>query len=395
MKKLLIVLSALVVVVLAAAPVFAVESAAMYDPEARQSKLMEEKAAPVKVAGELTFGAITPFDADDARQGYANMYADFYIYADEYNTIMVELDGGYIQEFVALGAQGNFDEGGVFINGISANYWRLDTDVGKALDLPIGLVNTAGKTSLYSTKYEVTGLAYERDPVRTGLDPIPWTFAADAGMFQLTLGLGFGTWAPVIGAIVPGEDARQLGIYLAVPELGPAFFEAWYMAANKDYKGRLGADAKVMGLANGMVDVAGGFVYDVRDDAERTSTDFFGTTSVSPEWAYGIGVNLNFPDVMSGADVGVGLNGNDTDAANQFGIDGQLMIDDTYGLDAAVGMSFADGADTFQGAEFSVFAQVGAAKWSVGYTITENGFAYVPAVGGPNGGLFVNADIDF
>jgi hypothetical protein len=59
--------------------VFAVESAAMYDPEARQSKLMEEKAAPVKVSGEFTFGAITPFDAEDARQGYANIYADFYI----------------------------------------------------------------------------------------------------------------------------------------------------------------------------------------------------------------------------------------------------------------------------------------------------------------------------
>jgi hypothetical protein len=306
---------------------------------------------------------------------------------------MIELDGGYLFDLAT--GQKNYAAGGAFLNGISANYWQLSTDVGKALDLPIGLVNTAGKTSLYSTKYEVTGLAYERTLVRTGLDPVMWTFAADAGMFQLTLGLGFGTWEPAFTGIA-GEDQRQLGIYLAIPELGPAFFEAWYMAANKDYKGRLGADVKIMGIANGMVDVAGGFVYDVRDAADRTSVDpFFGTTSVSPEWAYGVGANANFADVMAGLDFGVGLNGNDTDAVNQLGFDGTLKIDDTYGLDGAIGLSLADGADTFQGAEFSVFAQIGAAKWLVGYTITENGFAYVPAVGGPNGGLFLNADIDF
>ncbi|KPJ83459.1 MAG: hypothetical protein AMS17_17515, partial [Spirochaetes bacterium DG_61] len=88
MKKLLIFLSALVIVAFIAAPVFAME---MYEPEQRAAKLAEEKASVLKASGELTFGAITPFDSADEAVGYANMYVDFTLWPDEYNSILFEL----------------------------------------------------------------------------------------------------------------------------------------------------------------------------------------------------------------------------------------------------------------------------------------------------------------
>jgi len=93
MKKLLIFLSALVIVAFIAAPVFAME---MYEPEQRAAKLAEEKASVLKASGELTFGAITPFDSADEAVGYANMYVDFTLWPDEYNSILFELAGSKV-----------------------------------------------------------------------------------------------------------------------------------------------------------------------------------------------------------------------------------------------------------------------------------------------------------
>ena len=359
MKKLLIVLSALVIAVFIAGSVFAME---MYEPEQRAAKLAQEKAAPVKISGEFTFGAITPFDAVKGNIGYANMYADFYIYPDEYNTILIELAG--------TGATGFAD------NTISAPYWELSTDVGKALDLPIGLVNTAGKTSLYSSKYEVTGLAYERTLVRSWIDPLSWKFAVDGGAFQVTVALGFGE-----GIAVEDGDLNDIGFLLVIPEVGPAAVEAWYLVQdNPDYKGKLGFDVKAADLMDGMLGLAGGFMFDMVEDIAGDT-----------HWYYGVGASVKYDP----AKIGVSLNGWDEDALYQMGVDANLELNDTFGIDAALGLAFADGADTFQGAEFSVYAKVGAAKWSAGYTITDNAFAYVPSVAGIEGGVFVNADIDF
>jgi hypothetical protein len=365
MKKLGIILTAAVVLFAFVAPLFAME---MYEPEARAAKLMDEKASVMKASGEFTFGAITPFDAAKGNIGFYNMYVDFTLYPDEYNAILFELAGSkaFTQSLVVVDPADplGFSQGAIF----SVPYFQLTTDVGAALGLPVGLKNTAGLTSLYSRKYEVTGHAYERSKVRSWIDPLAWKFEVDAGMATATFALGFGE----------GSDTlNDIGVLVDVPEVGPASLELFYLVQdNADYKGNFGIDAKATDLVGGMLGVAAGFKYDTLNEA----------------WAYGVGASVTY----SPATIGVSLNGDDVNTVDQLGIDVDAAFTDTYGATVAAGLSLADGADTFQGADIGVYAKVGAAKWSVGYAITDgNGYAYVPAVAGIDGGLYLNVDIDF
>jgi hypothetical protein len=358
MKKLVLILSAVVVLIAFAVPTFAME---MYDPEQRMAKLAEEKASVLKASGELTFGTVTPFDAPTGAIGFYNYYVDFTIFPDMYNSILLEVAGS--------GANSNWGNSALAPIA-SLPYFELTTDVGGFLDLPVGLKNTAGRTSLYTDKYEVTGLAYERTKVRTWIDPLAWKFAVDADVVAVTAALGFGEGA---------EALNDIGVYAKVPAVADmADIEVWYLAQdNADYKGTFGASVKVTDIAD-MIGVAGGFIFDTVDGAV-------------PEWAYGIGASAAYMDYT----LGVSLNGDDVNTLDQFGIDADAKFGD-FGANAALGMSFADGADAFQGAEICAYVVVGNATWKAGYTIADGTFyAYNPAVAGPDGGLFVVADIDF
>jgi hypothetical protein len=357
MKKLVLILSAIVVLVAFAVPVFAMD---MYDPEQRLAKLYDEKASVLKASGELTFGGITSFDAATAAQGFANFYVDFTIYPDEYNSIMLEIAGDTWASPVKL---------------TTINYFELTTDVGAYFGLPVGLKNTAGRTSLYTNKYEVTGHAYERTLVRTFIDPLAWKFKVDAGVAQATAAIGFGEGA---------EALNDIGIYVFVPDIaGLLEAELWYLAQdNADYKGKFGLSVKVPDVMNGMLGFAGGFVFDTVDGAV-------------PEWAYGVGASAN---IMM-AKIGVSLNGSDVDTLNLLAVDADLGFGD-FGLVGTVALSFAEIPDeTFYGAEISAYVKVGAAKWAVGYTIANDAFAapyaYTSSAASIDGGLFVNADVDF
>jgi hypothetical protein len=382
MKKLLVVLSVLFVVALLAGTALA---QSMYDPEQRAAKLAAEKAAPVKIGGEFTFGTITNFTAEESNGGFANMYVDISLWPDDYNSLLIEIAGDNLMD-----SQGFFNMKNV--------YWEWATDVGKALDLPVTLKNTAGKTSLYTRKYEVSGLAYER-PVRPAMDPIPWKFAVGTDKFIATLGVGFGAGFTLLPAAA--EATRDLGVLVEIPSIGPASAELFYLAPNNaDFTGIVGFNAKALGLLNEMVDFAGGFSYNLLDTIDRTSAGpdgLLGTADdvIAPQWAYGIGAKVKY-NKISGA---VSINGNDTNALNQLGIDAAFAATDVFGLDAALGLCMADGADTFQGAEVSVYAKVGVSKWSVGYQIKDNpvgpGFNYVNAVANAKGGLFVAVDTNF
>jgi hypothetical protein len=229
--------------------------------------------------------------------------------------------------------------------------------VGEWLGLPIGLVNIAGRTSLYTDKFEVSGHAYERTLVRTNIDPLAWKFELDFGMAMLEVALGLGEGATQNAAIAAlagpdgisgtaddvandagpdgisgtaddttrfpdAEDGNDLGFILNIPEIGPAAVEVWYLAKdNGSINGILGADVNVSG-AIPFVDFAGGFKWDVRGAKDRTSagTDgFFNTADdvVEDEWAWGAGVMVTY--MM--AELGVSANGNDSDTLNQLGVD--------------------------------------------------------------------------
>ncbi len=350
MKKLGIILTVAAVLFAFAIPVFASEDT---------------------FTGEFTFGAMTPFDAPKGAIGFSNMYTDVSLAVDDYNTVLFELAGSLaftqdIATFTVDPVTGDvtINQGAMF----KVPYFQLTTDLGAALGLPVGLKNTAGLTSLYSSKYEVTGHAYERTKVRSWIDPLAWKFQVGTDMATVDLGLGFGEGL---------EDLNDIGVLVTVPEVGPASVEAWYLAQdNADYKGKVGFDVKATGLVGGMLSVAAGFMDDMAMET----------------WAYGVGASV----VYSPATIGVSLNGDDVNTVDQLGIDVDAMLTDNYGATVAAGLSLADGMDTFQGADLSVYAKAGAATWRLGYVITDgNGYYYGCAVGGPDGGLYLNADIDF
>jgi hypothetical protein len=355
MKKLLVVLSVLFVVALIAGSAFA---ASMYDPENRAAKLAAEKAAPIKIGGEFTFGAITDFTPAEGTSGYYNMYTDVTLWPDDFNSFMFRIAGSTPADWSD--------------NSITVPYWEWTTDIGKALDLPVTLKATAGKTSLWTRKYEVSGLAYER-PVRPNIDPLPWKVAIGTDKFTVTAAIGFSE-----GLFPTNTDAdNDIGVLVAIPAIGPASAELFYLAMdNADMKGTVGFNVQAMGLLNEMLDIAAGF-----SDNLATET-----------WAYGIGANVKYNKIRAA----VSINGNDVDAISQLGIDAAFAATDMFGIDAAVGLNLTDVGDTFQGAEFSGYAMVGVSKWSIGYQIKDGtAFNYVPAVANTQGGLFVAVDTNF
>jgi len=303
-------------------------------------------ASDVSISGEFDYSAITPFDAAKAAEGFGNYYFDMIFDVDEYNEVLIEFWGDLPQGSAA-----------------NLGYFQLTTDVGSAFDLPIGVKTKAGITSIYSSKFEVSGYAYER-AVRPAVDPICFVAALDFDMATLDVGVGYGQG---------GEANNDIGFLLVLPEVGPATVEAYYMANdNADFKGWVGGNAKA---DLGMASVAGMFAYDMVDEV----------------WAYGVGASAGV-DI---ATIGVSLNGNDADALNQVGIDVDAKLTDMYGVTGTVGLSFAEADEAFQGADISAYVTPGGATWRVGYIITENNYAYGSNVAVLDGGFYISAGIDF
>jgi hypothetical protein len=391
MKKSILILSAIVVLIAFAVPAFAME---MYDPDQRLAKLAEEKASPLKVTGEFTFGFITPFDSDFASVGFANAYVDFIWYPDAYNSILLELALAkeYSQSGIIAGAPA-----------FSIPYFQLETDVGAYFGLPIGLVNTMGLSSLYTNKYEVTGHAWERDMIRSAIDPLAWKFMIDFGIAQLTTGIGFGETTNAVparawttGGVEEDGQFNDLGFYLFLPAVGPTEIEVWYLAQdNPDYKGRVGGSVKADGIA-GMFGVAGGFVYDlVEGSSAAGGTDNF--------WSWGVGLGVD----VAGFAIGAGIEGNDSATADRLWADVDFAFGGDFGAYATLALSLSDdvgatSAETYLGSEFGVYTYVGGAKITLGYLLDADdadGYNYAYAVANnayaPKGGLFIVGDIDF
>jgi len=392
MKKSLLILSAIVVLVAFAVPAFAME---MYDPDQRLAKLAEEKASPLKITGEFTFGWITSFDSDTSSVGFANAYMDFIWFPDEYNSVLMELalSKEYTQSPIIGGSPA-----------FSIPYFQLESDIGAYFGLPVGLVNTMGITSLYTNKYEVTGHAWERDMIRSAIDPLSWKFMIDGGLAQLTVAIGLGETTNAVPArawtgTLPEEKGafNDLGFYLFIPSLGPVEVEGWYLAQDDpDLKGKVGFSLKADGLA-GMFGIAGGFVYDLHEGSSAKG----GTEKY---WAWAVGASAD----VAGAAIGAGIEGNDAATADRLWVDIDYAFAGDFGAYVTAAFSLSDdvGAltttSTYLGTEIGLYTYVGGAKFTVGYVIDADdadgyNYAYVVANNAyaPEGGLFIVADIDF
>jgi hypothetical protein len=379
MKKLGIILAAVVVLFGFGASAFAME---MYEPEARAAKLAEEKASVVVISGEMTFGMMTEFDAATSTLGFANMYADVTLWPDEYNSVLFEIAGDNL-----------FSAG----NAPTIPYFFLTTRLGQYFDLPVAVDLTMGITNLNSRKYEVTDHAYERNLVRRLGSRIPLKLKVAADMVEFSIGMGYGQGS---------EDLNDFAFVLLIPEIGPASFEVFYVAKdNADLEGDLGFDFKATDLVGGMLGLAGGFVYSIPGGtAGGRSIDLDGdgvtdVTIAAGDWAWGFGIEIIYAPV----EFGVSMNGWDGFEFALVGIDIDVAVLDYLGLyfATALGLDDAVYAETFRGFEATVYVKPGASKWAIGYLYQEEVDDYGgihPAVATGftgQGGFFINCDIDF
>jgi hypothetical protein len=319
--------------------------------------------------GELTFGTISKFNQDDVAADYVNAYTDITIWPFDYTAVLIE-----------LAAPGDYED----VSGVAPTdnvwtvpYFQVTTYIGRALGTPYDFSFTAGKTSLYTRKYEVTGHAYERTKIRSDIDPLVYKGEWDFGMGDLTV-----AFSNAQGFVVEGGEGNDLGVVIVLPDVLMADWEYFYVAEdNKDFKGILGVDVIVAGVIP-YTDVAGGFAYNLVDDSGGPGENY---------WCWGAGCLIAY----GGAELGASINGDNVDTVHQLGFDLNYGFGGYYGIDLALGLSLADGDDTYQGFEGSVYAEGNATTIRIGYVHTENAYAYASAAAALEGGFFITFDVDW
>ena len=318
--------------------------------------------ADVSWSGRLLNTFVTGFAPKEgkATNNYYYAYTDLIAEVDEYNTVLFE--------FTADGSPARTNWG------VYAAY--LETDVGAYFGLPVGVTATLGNMWACTRKYEATWSARERIARQ----------CQQINGLKATVDFGMGNVA-VLTSIGDDFDATTTpdiepvqAIIINLPELGPVDLEAFmYGVGQSEFKPVIAGNVKV---AFAPVDVAAGFAFDLAKGGHLGGTQ---------EWAYGVGAAADLGMFRAGA----ALNGNSTDALNFLNIEAGAELMEGLRADAGVGLSFASGADTFQGAEISVALEPGASSWRVGYTITENAYGYCATTAPADGGLFIQGDLSF
>ena len=277
MRKLLVVLSAIMLVAAFAVPVFA------------------------DWTGEIGFGFATAFDPAKDAEAYGDLYTVFSKDVDDYNSVTLEFDG----EILASGDTGP----GSWTVGEAS----ISTDIGKATGLPVGLTLKSGYFDSGNQEYaDVTGW---------GLEDVAAGGTTLDGGFQL--GLGFGSANLDVAFGVADTDGQDLLIDFYMPDLSGAAVELYYdVVNNDDLKGAFGVDGS---YAVGPATVAAGFEYD----------------SVAETWQYGLGVSAGVSMATLGVSLDgndsdalntIGIDANLAPADN-YGLDVGIMLSMADGAD--------------------------------------------------------------
>ena len=323
--------------------------------------------ADVSWSGRILASMVTAFAPKEGKaiSRYYYAYTDLTAEVDEYNTLVFEFTADQTG-----GARGNW--------GVYAAY--IDTDVGAYFGLPVGVMGRLGNFWACTRKYEATWHATERAPLRQCNQINGVQATLDFGMGALAVGTSIGdNFAPVAFplATLPVQYA-----IVTLPELGPVDLEAFlYGTGQQDFKPVLGADAKVV---FDPVTVAAGFGFDLAKDEAVTHLS-------GNDWAFGVGAAADLGMFRAGA----ALNGNSTDALDTVALEAGAEVMEGLRADVGIGLSLAEGDDTFQGAEISLALEPGASTWRVGYLITTVGYSYLSVTSLTDGGLFVQGDLSF
>ena len=322
--------------------------------------------ADVSWGGRILGSMVTGFAPKEGKaiNSYYYLYAGLTAEVDEYNTLYFEF-GGY---------------------GNTAAPWTvdsayIDTDLGAYFGLPVGLVSTFGNFWACTRKYEVTGHTTER--VGRECNQINGIKAnLDFGMGDITVLTSIGDDFAPAAIPAPGDPIEPIqAVIVTLPELGPVDLEAFmYGRGQEEFKPIIGVNAK---LAFDPVSVAAGFAFDLAKGGHLGGTQ---------EYAFGVGAKADLGMFAAGAAV----NGNSDDALNKITLEAGAEVMENVGVDVGVGLSLAEGADTFQGAEISAYVSPGESTWRIGYIITTTAaYSYQSVTSQVDGGLFVQGDLTF
>lgn len=313
--------------------------------------------ADVSWGGGIIWSYITGFDheAGKAANGYYWSWTDVTYTPDDYNTVYA--------------AFGNYAGVG---NTWGTDQFYISTDVGSLLGLPIGVTNKAGMIAWATREWQASASGVEMFYEIWGGSALTgaingWSLGLDFGAATVTTYMSIGD----LGAGTPTIVAIA-----AIPEAGPADIEAYYAIEGSDeFKGQFGLNAK---LALGMINAAVGFNYDVSE-------------TLANAWMYGVGVSLP----VSIATISVGIDGDDVNILDDIGVVADASLTDMIGATVAAGLKLADGADTFQGLDASVYLSAGDATWRLGYIVTSNTYSFGSVAALLDGGLYTTVSISW
>jgi hypothetical protein len=331
--------------------------------------------------GEFTYGSITDFT--NAESAYGNAYYTLVGHIDDFNTINARIAAAFTNVAVVsvLDSSGTAQT----VNAFNAylNKFYLDTDIGKALKLPIGLVTSMGWLDPTFTNYDPSG--YGNEGV-AGFDP----GTRDSAKILVTI-------APVnvMLAFSPNSNALPLSTVNPLVLLdvygafGPISASAgWYATAlgATNGLGKLGlavAFSQAFGDLTPTVDLEG--YYDL-------------TAPAAKALGYGAGVKVAYTTMVSAA---VAIDGWDAPGLDALSANVGFVPVKTFGADVGFKMNLATGASDF-GLDISAWTLFGVSKLRVGYlyssTTGADGYGSLnapTAAGLKNGGLYFTMDVDF
>lgn len=321
-------------------------------------------ASDVTVGGEFLNSMNGNF-SDPAAGSWSKAELNITAVVDDFNTVKLELDS----------------EGGDWATRVDVDDFRLISEVGAALGLPVDVTATFG---YFDNKF--TGWSYYEDS--------GWAFYYDWPNLLALPGTAAGGDNP------DANGAMQLDI-----GMGPATLH-WY----NDFEAQdfaVGVDAAFSGLTAWLTYVStfqaigdGVFgleaAYNLAMDALEANLGAFFRYDVGNEiYTYGFNAGAD----VSMFHVGAGLEGDDVDALDNIVAEVKVMPLDALTLMVAAFMDMA-AADSFVGVDINAKYMVGALALQLGYVIDadDNAGTTIPIYGDNpafNDGMYLVVDIDY
>jgi hypothetical protein len=315
--------------------------------------------ADTTLGGDLSFGFITDFDAEDES---TDLTMDFKGSVDDYNSVDIRLNG--------------FD----MVGDIAMEKAAITTDIGAWLGLPVGVTlqwgwddpdwNWWGDISNFEKESMTAGATADE---YWGLDLL-----VSYGMFELELAGNPGA------ATDPGNFLAGVGVKEPIPGLKAELYLYQDGATVEDW------DTMNVVFGAGYTNTFGDFDLEAgvnfKFDMDDAATD---------AWMYGVAVTGAYSMIYGE----VALTGNETDALRFLYAYVTVAPIDLLKIFADLQMNFMDTApytEVFQGAEFGLEFETGATWWAVGYQINNDAFDGLNAPAAlADGGLFFNWDINY